>query len=281
MYAPDMGRPAQGEAQDVAQSMVIDPRCHRGHQHHRQSGILASVNGLDLYLCQGRAPEGPVNFIVQTVKLQKHHADPRLCQEFRVARLPGDAQAVGVQLEEGEALLPSQGDDLVQIVPHGGLAAGELDVEGAAVVHQVVILLPDLLQGEVLGRFFARAGEADGTLQITAVGQLQQHAAAVPLMALAQAAVVGTAPFHLVGPDRGHGGVAVPCAPGHVLSLIPLPDQGPEAAVFPAGFVHIDPVFLRHQLRRDLRQAHGADGMGRGEWLHSRSLPSRISIHFS
>ena len=96
---------------------------------------------------QRRPPQGLVDFVVQSVELQKYGADPALCQMGGIAVFPRKPDAIGIELEEGKALLFSQRDDFVQIVPHGGLAAGELDVEGAAVLHEKVVLLPDFLHG--------------------------------------------------------------------------------------------------------------------------------------
>ena len=130
---------------------------------------------------------------------------------LRVACLLGNAQTVGVQLEEGKALLPSQGDDPVQIVAYGGFSAGQLDVERATPGHQQVVLSADFLQGQVPGWLLSGAGKAHGTAEVTPVGQLKKYTAAVPLVALAQAAVVGTALFHFSGPDGGYRGTAVAC----------------------------------------------------------------------
>ena len=116
MNAPDVGGVFQGKAENIAQSLIVDSRRNRGHQNHRQSRRLAVFDGAKLRLGQRRPPEGLVDLVVQPVKLQEHRADPGFRQMFGVAFLPGNAKTVGVQLEEGEALFPAQGDDLVQIV---------------------------------------------------------------------------------------------------------------------------------------------------------------------
>lgn len=126
MDAPDMGGVDQGEAENVAQRVVVNSRCHRGNQYHRQACGLAVFDGTELCPRQCRAPECFINLIVQSVKLEEDHADTDLCQMFRIARFVGYANTVGIQLKKGEALLFSQRDDFVQILPHGRLAAGQL-----------------------------------------------------------------------------------------------------------------------------------------------------------
>ena len=79
-----------------------------------------------------------------------------------IALFFGDPDTVGVQLEEGKALFPAQGNDGVQVISHGGLAAGQLDIKGSAPLHQQVILLPDFRKAQVMGLLLPGGGKADG-----------------------------------------------------------------------------------------------------------------------
>ena len=149
MNAPDMRCTAKSKTQNLSQGMIIDSRRDCRYQHHRQSRCLTIVDGTDLYRRQRGAPEGTVNGILQTIKLQEHHADASLGQMLCVSFLLGDPDAVGVQLEERKALFLTQSDDRIQIVAHGGLAAGQLDIEGTTPLHQQVILFPNFFQRQI------------------------------------------------------------------------------------------------------------------------------------
>ena len=160
MNAPDMGGVGQGEAKNVPQRVVVHPRRNGGHQHHRQTRGLAIFDGPELCPRQSRPPQGLIDFVVQPVKLEEHYADPGFCQMLRIADFLCDTNTIGIELKEGKALFLSQRDDFVQILQQGRLAAGKLDVEGAAVFHEKVVLLPDLLQGQVMGLLLPCAGKA-------------------------------------------------------------------------------------------------------------------------
>ena len=180
-----------------------------------------------------------------------------------VTRLLGQPYSVGVQLEEGKALFFSQGDDGIQVITHGGLATGELDIEGPAPGKQKIVLFPNFFQGQVPGSLLPGAGEAHRAAQIAPVGQFQQHAAAVPLVALAQAAVVGASPFHGSCPHGNHGSGDIGDPPGQIAFQVSLPDQGAEGAVVPAPFFKVDITVRSYRLPGgNPGQAHGADTGG-------------------
>ena len=48
MNAPDMGGVGQGEAKNVPQRVIVDPRRHRGNQYHRQTRGLAVFDDPEL-----------------------------------------------------------------------------------------------------------------------------------------------------------------------------------------------------------------------------------------
>ena len=171
-----------------------------------------------------------------------------------------NTDTVGIELEEGKALFLAQGDDFIQIITHGRLATGKLDVEGASPLHQQIILPADFLQRKIVRLLISCGSEAHRALQITAIGQFQQHTAAVPLMALAQTAVIGTALFHRLRPNRRHDSVGIAFCPGNVAFYVTFPDEGAEIAMIPAPFFHIDiAVVTNHLFRRNFSQADGAD----------------------
>ena len=119
MNAPDMGGMGQGEAKNVPQRVIVDPRRHGGNQYHRQPRGLGIFDGPELCPRQRRTPQSLVDFVVQPVKLEEHYTDPGFCQMGGIAAFPCKPDAIGIELEEGKALLFSQRNDFVQILPYG------------------------------------------------------------------------------------------------------------------------------------------------------------------
>ena len=147
--------------------------------------------------------------------------------------------------------------------------------------HQVVVLPPDLLEGQVALRSrVPGGGEAHRAAQIAAAGQLQQGAAALAQVLGAQPAVIGAAFLRLLPLPGGiHG--AVFRAPAGVAGQVPLPDQSGKCPVFGAFFIQIYAVPLRALLGVQHPQAQGTDAFGPPD-DHSKSPRSdRISMHFS
>ena len=154
MHAPHMGGIIQGEADYISKLTVVYAGGHRRHQHNGQAGCAAVFYGAELSFRERRASHSYVNLIFETVKLQKHCTYPGLGQMPGIACLICKAQAVGIELEEAEALFLAEGNYFVQIVPDRRLAAGELNVEGAAVGHQHIVLLCDFFKAQVFLRTF-------------------------------------------------------------------------------------------------------------------------------
>ena len=65
-----------------------------------------------------------------------------------------------IQLEEGKSLLFSQGNNLIQIVPQGRFATGQLNVEGATPLHQQIILSADFFQRKIFRFLFPGSSKA-------------------------------------------------------------------------------------------------------------------------
>ena len=181
-----------------------------------------------------------------------------------VARLICKAQTVGVELKEAEALFAAQSNYSVKVIPDCRLAAGKLNVEGAAVLHQHIVLLCNFFKAQVsIGIIHTGRGKAHRAFKIAALCKLQQHTAAVPLMVLAEAAVIWAALLHRLCPHRQHPAVGIVCAPCPVAFNIALPDESAEAAVLPAAFFHIDiAVLTQHLAGRNFTEADGTDTHG-------------------
>ena len=275
MYAAHGGHAFQAEAQDIAQRAVVDAGGERGYQHHGQAGRGAVFNGLQLERKQSAAAEDAVDAVVQAVELQKGAGDARAAQFFRIAGLRGQAQAVRVQLEVAEALFAAEGDDLRQVVAHGGLAAGELDVEGPAAGHQHVVEPRDVLQREVAALALAGGGEADGAFEAAAVRQLQQHAAAGALVLVTEAAGARAVSGGGDGDRRAVAAALAGGVPEQVIDDAALPDEDAEIPVLGAGLDKVDKAVVPDRLFRRYRaQADGADAGRGGEWSHIRAFLS-------
>ena len=279
MDAADSRSLFQRKAQDRADLVLVHaPRDHRD-KHDAQACRGAGFDAALFLRKQRPAAKCYVNRIVEPVKLQEQGVEPRLPERFGISRLRGKAQSVGVELEEGEAFFPPHADDLGQIVPHGRLAAGELDVEGAAVGHQVFVLLFDLFETEIRFRRFPRGGKADRAAQIAAPCYFQQHAAALAQMLGAEAAVLGAALFRHPPLARGIDG-GILAVPAEIRGQVALPDQSGKSAVLITALVEINAVLFRALLRVDDAQADRADALGFSD-DHNSPRSDRISMHFS
>ncbi len=102
----------EGEAQDRAHLALVHAPGERGHQHHAQARLGAGLHGPLLDLPQRPAPKGDIRRVLHAVELQVYAIKARLPQFPRVARLLGQAQAVGIELREGEAHLLYHAQDI-------------------------------------------------------------------------------------------------------------------------------------------------------------------------
>ena len=252
------------KAQDAAYLVLVHARRESRHEHDGQARRRAVVYSAQLLRRNIPAPERLIARRAQAVELQKDAGDPGLAQCRRVIRLRGEAQAVGVQLEEGKAPLPAEAHYLGQVVPHGRLPARELDIVRSAALHEHVVERRDLVYRQVA--LAARGGEADRAAQVAAVRQLQQDAAARALVVPAQAAGAGAVILRL-----GRGGRA---APGEVGLAPLLPDEHVKKAVLGAGLYEVNEPVPGHGLLGVHRpQADGADAFCFGKDLVHQARP--------
>ena len=124
MYAAHRLAASECKAQYAAYLVHVHARHERRHEHDGQARRGAVVYGPELFGGEVPAAQARICLRTQPVELQKGAGDPCLAQLFRVAVLRGEAQPVGVELEEGEAPLPAETHYLGQVAAHGGLAAG-------------------------------------------------------------------------------------------------------------------------------------------------------------
>ena len=97
----------------------------------------------------------PVDRVVQTVKLQKDDTGAGVPKRAGIFRVLRKANAVGVDLDVLTAKGLCVADQLRQIVPHGRLAAGELQKRRSAVRHEIGNGQLERVQGRLCVRFRA------------------------------------------------------------------------------------------------------------------------------
>ena len=110
--------------------------------------------------------------------------------------------------------------------------------------HEKVVLPLYILDIRVIAAL-PRRRIADGTFQIAAPGELQQHTAALSKVRGAQPAVVGAAPLRLFAVHRRVDGGAF-AVPHEILLYAPLPYKRGKSPVLRAGLIEIYTV-LAHR----------------------------------
>ena len=132
-------RVLEGVVQDRAEAVEVHAADDGRHQDDAEAGLRAAEDGALLDGGQRPPAERAVRLVVHAVELQEDGREARFGEPLGVARLRGEAQAVGVELEEAVAECAAQRDDLGQVVAHGGLASGELDVAAGGDVEQAPV----------------------------------------------------------------------------------------------------------------------------------------------
>jgi len=178
----------------------------------------------------------------------------------------GELDAVGGALDMGEVHLVGQRQDPEPVGVHGGFAAGELHhpaVHRALVAQRLQHLLDLLERGLVDVVLDVGVGEADGTGQVAAVGQVHVGQDGVADMKVAHAAIVGT------GGGFSHRRI------GNTLTDIVVPRQGlpvdihvgkdqiAAVAVVGTRFFHVHLAVLLEEPGVDLPAALRAQRDGR------------------
>ncbi len=216
---------------------------------------------LQPHLAQPGAAQVAVHRLAQGVELQVElEAWLVVGQAGGEVRLPGNAQAVGVDHQVVDRPPPRRVEDGEERRMQGGLAAGDLHYVGLALVrhHGVEHALH---RGEVAEARPVRAafGVADRAAQVAVVGDLDQGEAGVLHVLGAQAAVVGAAEvLRRVEALRQLRRLDVDLAALPVIRRV-VGQQHALAAVLGAPFLQVDAFVLDQDLRLHPPQAGGAD----------------------
>jgi len=176
VHSPDTGQSLQGILDDRAKAVGIHAGDQRRDENHPQFVVPALRYGLFFLLTQRPPPERHRDLIVETVKLEKHARKSCFFQSPNIVRLPGQTQAVGVELNEIKAHFPPEGDDCRQIVTNGGFSPRELHVARPRRGQQRFEAPSKLGQVRVPGRLVAGIRVADRAPQVAPVSHFHQGA---------------------------------------------------------------------------------------------------------
>ncbi|EEB34609.1 hypothetical protein DESPIG_00482 [Desulfovibrio piger ATCC 29098] len=280
MQPAHAGAQLQRQTQQGPQTVVIDAPGHGGHQHHAQTGGRAPLHGPALDRQQIQSPRqghGPPQrqtpLQIGAVPLQIDGIQPGLAQLSGIALFQSQPQAVAVDLQQTEVSLPGHADDGGQIVAHGGLAAGKLDIAARRGPAQTVQLKAHGLQGRIVRYSAAGRRIADGAGHIAAQGHFHQSRAGMLSMDRAQTAIIGTAV-----PDRrarltrirGRFGPwpTVETRRGDAPFRPVVPDVHGKGTVFRAGTLQKDVLPPPHIAGIQPSQADRAQALGLVQYLH-------------
>ena len=133
---PDMGdrlkgdaahrRVAEPEADDVAQLVVVHVALDRRHQHHVELRRGEALERARLDRAQVLPPQGQMGRLLQSVELEIDGGAQR-GQRVQKGVVLGDAHAVGVDHDVGNAARLRRGDEVEDARVNRRLAAAELD----------------------------------------------------------------------------------------------------------------------------------------------------------
>lgn len=212
-----------------------------------------------------------VDGVVRPVELQENRSQPGVLERGDVGRIAGEAQAVGVHLDEVEAQGAAQRHDGGQVVAQRRLAAGKLHVARPSAAEyavipafdgrQVGVSIPNLTGFLKPVRF--GAGETERAAQVAALRHFEERGAGLLAVVRAKAAVEGAAAFHLGEGRFGRRG-DFGAHPG-LISRFTTPKDRLEDAVRLADFGEVDIIAAPDAIGRDARQTFGADAFGGGE----------------
>ena len=256
--------PFQAKLQDPADLVQVDVVLDGAHQGAADVVFGEDVESGQLGLQQLLAAQGPGRRFVEAVELEVDFqpvAHGR--QLFHQARVAGQTDAVGVDHDGLDRLLIGVADQADQLGVQRRLAAGELQHIGHAFELDVAIDHA-AIGGEVdVLAAGARLGEAHGTFEVAAGGDLDQGDAGVLLVFGTQAAVIGAA---LVGASAEGPGQAgrlaelVAIVPGDVGA-----DEVLDEAVLGAVLAEIDTALAGDDLGIDEPPAVGTQTSRRAE----------------
>lgn len=223
VHSANAGKPFDGILDDGTDKVRIHPGHQGRHQDHPQLMLPAMVHGRLFFPRQRSPSEFHGDLVVESVKLEKHAREAGLLQFPAIVRFPGQAQAVGIELNEIKADRMAKGDDFRQVVANRGLSSRELDITRSGSGQQRLEPSSNLGQVRIVLSFLPGIGKADGAREVTSVRYLQEGATGLLPMLGAKATIPGTPLGHNGLRRLGIGG-GFGSAPGSIRRF-PTPDD--------------------------------------------------------
>ena len=177
-----------------------------GHEHHSHLGPAAVCNGFELGLEERPSADCLVDIVADSIKLQEDAGQPGILQLMGVIAIERQANAVRIELNGTETESAYTANNFRQVAAHGRLAAGKMKIEWAPEFDQLAAPAHDLIGARIrLGGASGRC-KTNRASQVASLRNIEDHAAGVLAMLLAEAAVKGAPSFHGVS----HTPAAVP-----------------------------------------------------------------------
>ena len=121
---------SSAEIDDRADLTDIDPGHQGRDQDYRQACSMQCSDGAFLFLEKRPASQFFVNVVIDAVELQEDGRQPCPLQTPEVVRVPGQAQAIGIDLDKVEPEGPPKTDNLRQVVAQRRLPCGKCTLKG-------------------------------------------------------------------------------------------------------------------------------------------------------
>ncbi len=190
--APDMGLAFQAKTDNGEKLVIIDAVNQGRYKDDAYAGQGDVLDGPALGLGERTATQDLVWGVIDPVKLEKDRAEAGVSQMKGQIRIIGQANTIGVELDEGKTGLPGLGDNLYQVLAEGGFPSGDLQVAAIGGLQHLCkhffYCIKSRLSGAGTG-----IGETDRAVQVAARGDLNKDCTTALLMAGAQSAGRGTA----------------------------------------------------------------------------------------
>jgi len=161
MNPPDPGNMLNGKVDDGSDLVDIDSRNQRRHQDDTQV-VFDTVLYRELLLPAERtSSQFFVDFVLETIKLQKHASKAGLSEPLRIEGFSRQPQAVGVELDKPKPHSDSKGYDFREVVAKGRLAPRKLDIEGAPCREKRIVHTSDVVHAGIAAGPAASVGKAE------------------------------------------------------------------------------------------------------------------------
>jgi hypothetical protein len=262
----------QGDAADAGlQQSVVDDLANFAvvetfaQGDDERSGKIVLVELLKGFFANGAeigAPQIEQGFAFEGIKLQINFGVGSFGGDaFGEVGLLGDFQAVGIDHDVTNRAGLREFEDLKKVGMNRRFAAGNLhDVGMSFVANDGIEHFFDERERAMLQTFRATGGIADGTAEIAGVGDFDERDAGMLLVIGAEAAIVGTTPFHGRVVDNRHFGTLDENLAATAVVVNIVSEKDALGTVIGAALEHEDSVVLENDFAFEFAEAGGANG---------------------